>query len=233
MKPGDASQLAISSEQSPSGVSGASYNVSAARKPPTGKLVEDDGGVRFMDSPLLGTVYDELKAMRALIDDDSINDSSPQSIDNLDEELDLLSGGFDPPGLSLEDLQPSPAHIFRLWQVYTERVNPLTKIIHVPSVQPYLVEAAANPAKLPNNIQALLFSIYTLATVSMTADECQSLFGCSRDDALRRFSSGTHLALNQAEFLRNHDLETLQALLIYLVALALSQECTKMLTGES
>ncbi len=32
--------------------------------------VEDDGGVRFMDSYLLGTVYDELKAMREIVDEE-------------------------------------------------------------------------------------------------------------------------------------------------------------------
>ena len=184
---------------------------------PTGKLIEDDGGVRFMDSPLLETVYDELKAMCALVNDDNIEASSPQSPAAFDEGLDLLSGGYDSPSYSLEELQPSPAHVFRLWQIYTERVNPLTKIIHVPSVQPYLVEAAANPARLPKNIQALLFSIYTLATVSMTEEECQSLFSCSREAAMQRFSSGAHISLNRTGFLRNHDLETLQALLIYLV----------------
>lgn len=186
---------------------------------PAGKLiVEDDGGVRFVDSFLLGTVYDELKAMREIIDSEDSEDATPETTMTPDDNADLIMG-HETPQPPVEELQPSAVHIFRLWQIYLERVNPLTKIIHVPSLQPYVVEATSNPQSIPKNIEALLFAIYTLATVSLTPDECLTLLGYSRETALQRFSLGVRVTLNRIGFLKTHDLETLQAFVIYLVYL--------------
>jgi len=183
---------------------------------PTGRLVvESDGGVRFIDSILVGTVYEELKAMREIVDAEDNEASSPMdSTATPDEHSELIMGG-ESPKLTLEELQPSPGHIFRLWHMYLERVNPLTKVIHVPTLQPYLVDATNN-SPLPKNIEALLFAIYTLATVAMSSDECLNMLGYSKDAALERFSAGTRISLNRLGFLKCHDMETLQALIVYL-----------------
>lgn len=158
--------------------------------------------------------------MREIIDDDDKDEDVSMSVESMtmtpDENSDLLMGG-DTPETRLEDLQPDPGHIFRLWQIYLDRVNPLTKIIHVPTLQPYLVEATSGSQNIPKNVGALLFSIYTLATVSLTEDECQEMLGISREKALEKFSNGVRLALTRMGFLKCHDITTLQALVIYLV----------------
>lgn len=154
--------------------------------------------------------------MREIIDDD--NDDEPSS-DYMtpDDNSDLIMGG-DSPETNVDDLQPDPGHIFRLWQIYLDRVNPLTKIIHVPTLQPYFVEATSGTQRLPKNVEALLFSIYTLATVALSPEECQEMLGYSREKALHRFSTGVRLSLIRIGFLKSHDLFTLQALVIYLVS---------------
>lgn len=216
---------------------------------PAGKLIQEDGGVRFMDSFLLGTIYDEvsnaseylpyyqpmtvfnidtqLRAMREIVDaEDSPEDLSTEAT-SPDENSEMLLGG-DTPRHTVEELQPDPGHIFRLWQVFLDRVNPLTKIIHVPSVQPYLVEATSGSPNIPKSMEALLFSIYLLAALSLTADECQSLLGYSREKALQRFSAGVRLTLVRMGFLKSHDLVTIQAMVIYLVSfchLSCSKRC--------
>ncbi len=43
---------------------------------PTGKLVKEDGGVRFMDSFLLGTVYDEVCCAASLLPPVRLADAS-------------------------------------------------------------------------------------------------------------------------------------------------------------
>ncbi|TLS31277.1 hypothetical protein PpBr36_03208 [Pyricularia pennisetigena] len=185
-----------------------------------GKLIHEDGSVRFVDSYMLSTIYDELRAMRDIIDND---ESTPEdeSSDYMtpDTNADLVFGGDVAQGAgSTMELQPSPGHIFRLWQVFLDRVNPLIKLVHVPSLQPYLVEATAG-APLPKNIEALLFSIYTLAVVSLSDAECTSILGYGRDAALQRFSSGVRTSLIRIGFLKTHDLTTLQALVHYLISL--------------
>jgi hypothetical protein len=121
------------------------------------------------------------------------------------------------PGTDLDRLQPEPTQVFRLWQLYLDRVNPLTKVIHVPTVQPYIIEAVSNMARLPLNYQALLFSIFNMAAISLSEVECSSILGITRDEALRRFTTGLKHSLTRANFLKNHDMPTLQALVLYLV----------------
>ena len=113
---------------------------------------------------------------------------------------------------------PAPLAVFRLWHIFLERVNPLTKVVHVPSLEQVVIEAATHIEKLKLSHQALLFAIYTMATVAMTEEECCEQLELSRYDALQRFTAGTKLALVKLNFIKNHDMETLQALLLHLVS---------------
>ncbi|CAK7199617.1 hypothetical protein SEUCBS139899_002300 [Sporothrix eucalyptigena] len=204
-------------------------------KPPGKLIVEDDGGVRFVDSVMLGTIHEELRAMREIIDSEDNEDTTPDTTATPDDNSDLILAGIgmhsssgtsnaavhgDQQGpATLEELQPSPAHIFRLWQIFLERVNPLTKIVHVPTLQPYVVEATSGSHTVPPSVKTLLFAIYTLSTVSLTPDECLNMLGYSRETALQRFSNGVRLSLIKTNFMKAYDLETLQALVIYLISL--------------
>jgi hypothetical protein len=128
---------------------------------------------------------------------------------------------------NMDDLAPDPVHVFRLWQLFLDRVNPLTKIVHVPSLQPYVMEAATGMTGLPLNYQALLFAIYTMATLSLSDAECVHMLGVSRDRAIARFSAGARSALVRFNFLKNHDMAVLQALLFYLVSQKGHPFCTR------
>jgi hypothetical protein len=156
--------------------------------------------------------------MKEIVDTDDPEDSSVMGSEDLspDYNIDLLLPSDASSG-SNEDHQPDPVHVFRLWQLFVDRVNPLTKIIHVPSVQPYVMEAATNMNNIPLNYQALLFSIFTMAAVSLSDAEATQMLGCSRDDALRKYTIGTKMALTKFNFLKNYDMVALQALLLYLV----------------
>ncbi|ROW02361.1 hypothetical protein VSDG_02597 [Cytospora chrysosperma] len=69
------------------------------------------------------------------------------------------------------DFHPPGVQVLQLWQIYLEKVNPLLKITHTPTIQGQLVEAAANPAKIPKPLEALMFSIYFIAITAMTDEE--------------------------------------------------------------
>ncbi|KAK4138358.1 hypothetical protein BT67DRAFT_446501 [Trichocladium antarcticum] len=196
------------------------YDDPCAKFQITGKLYRENGSMRFVDNPLIGNIYDELRAMRDIIDgSDDDDDIGPESM-TPDDNSDLLFGADTPgPGAKIENLWPEAAHIFRLWQIYLDRVNPLTKIIHVPSLQPFVANAASGSQNVPMNVEALLFSIFVMAAVSLTPDECRGLLGYSREEALQRFSRGARLRLVGVGFLKSHDLTTLQALVIYLFSL--------------
>ncbi|KAI2641914.1 fungal-specific transcription factor domain-containing protein [Hypomontagnella submonticulosa] len=185
---------------------------------PLGKLIIDDGGVKFIDSFLWANIHSELSAMREILEDEETEDASTPAESHASD----LNAGLvlsDTSNANLEELHPQPAHVFRLWQIFLERVDPLTKVIHVPSVQPLLVEAATSRGNVPKNIEALLFSIYLMASVALNEDECIDRFGYSKDEAYSRFSKGCRSALMRIGILKNYDLVVLQALVLYLFSL--------------
>ncbi|OTA99208.1 hypothetical protein M426DRAFT_68259 [Hypoxylon sp. CI-4A] len=186
---------------------------------PLGKLIVDEGGVKFIDSYLWASIHGELSAMREILEDEDMTEDPCTPADSQASDVNASLILSDTSNASLEELHPPPAHIFRLWQVFLERVNPLTKVIHVPSVQPLLVEAATSRDNVPKNAEALLFAIYLMAIVTLKEDECMEQFGCAKADAYNRFSKGCRSALVRIGILKNYDLIVLQALVLYLFSL--------------
>ncbi|KAF5009747.1 hypothetical protein FDECE_4093 [Fusarium decemcellulare] len=188
---------------------------------PAGKIVVEDGSVKFMDSYLWGIIHENLKEMRQVIEAETPEDSqdllSPDTTRIDDEHVDLLLNGIS--SMQLDDLVPLPVHVFRLWQIFVERVNPLTKLVHVPTLQPVVIEAVTNHMNVSKNSQALLFAIYLSSVVSMTDKECRTMLDMPRDEALGRFTKGVKAALTKSNFLVNYDMVTLQALVLYLICL--------------
>lgn len=155
----------------------------------------------------------QLVGMQDLVETTSY-ELDPVSLSN-SNNADLLLCGDDP-AVDLAALRPDAAHVFRLWQLFLDRVNPLGKILHVPTVQPLIVQSAADMRHMPLQHQALIFAIYTIAVVSASEDESLVMFNMSRDEALSRFMMGAKLALIRFEFLHNFDMAALQALILYL-----------------
>ncbi|EXF76921.1 C6 zinc finger protein [Colletotrichum fioriniae PJ7] len=190
---------------------------------PAGKLVAEGGTVRFMDNFLWATVYEELRGMRELVEhEEDIAEAEPYDWDpgaSMPDYSEYLLVGGNLPSEKPHDLYPSAGQIFGLWQIFLERVNSLTKIIHPPTLQQSVAEAAAGPGNLPHNIDALLFAVYSMSIVSMTDGECLAMLGFTCKAAFRRFSSGVRASLLQAQFLKSHDLTTLQALVLHIMSI--------------
>lgn len=118
---------------------------------------------------------------------------------------------------NIEDLQPDPIHAFKLWQLFLERVNPLFKVVHVPTAQPMVMDGATNIAALPHHQQALVFSIYAMAALSLSDSESVQLLGMSRESAIQKFLAGTKVSLIRFNFLKNYNMTALQALIHFMV----------------
>ncbi|GAP90853.1 putative fungal specific transcription factor domain-containing [Rosellinia necatrix] len=185
-----------------------------------GKVVEEDGNVRFMDNYIRISFHDELAAMRNIIDDDDHDQESESGTVGLspDNNADLFLGVEDTT-IDLQELQPDLVNVFRLWQLFIDRVNPIIKVVHIPSLQSYVLDSANDINKIPLPYQALLFAIYTMTVVSLTNQEAIQLLGTTREDALNRFTRGTKLALTRSNFLKNYNMTILQALALYMLSL--------------
>jgi hypothetical protein len=146
--------------------------------------------------------------------------------DNDDGLLDFESPLSDPltgaflggPQLSLLRYHPSRLDAMALWETYAENVEPLCKMLHVPSTRRMIEKLSANPGLASGSEECLLFAIYHFAIFSVAEEECARRFGRSRQ-ALR---SQYHLALRQAlvntSFLKTTHLAVLQALVLLLLS---------------
>ncbi|KAL1866129.1 hypothetical protein VTK73DRAFT_4874 [Phialemonium thermophilum] len=112
---------------------------------------------------------------------------------------------------------PEPRHIYRFWQIFVEKVNPLIKVVHVPTLQQRILDASWEPSSIPTSLSVLLFTIYSLAVTAISEDECRSSFGESRSALLGRYRALAFQGLVTANFLITKDFEVLQALFLFLV----------------
>ncbi|RDW72748.1 uncharacterized protein DSM5745_07920 [Aspergillus mulundensis] len=134
------------------------------------------------------------------------------------ETTDPLFGGENNP-VDLSSHHPEPSLIFRLWQMYLERVDPLFKVTHTPSLQGRIVEAIADVKRISPGFEALMFCIYCMAVLSVTSDECEARLGLSRDELLPGYQRSCRRALINCGFLQSDDREILTALFFYLTSL--------------
>lgn len=119
---------------------------------------------------------------------------------------------------NLSKAHPSTIHIFQLWQIYIDNINPLLKITHIPTIQPKVIEASSNLENAPKNIEALMFAIYVMAITSLDDQEVEMRFNAPKKELLGRYFAALQQALTNAGFLRDRDHITLQAYLLYLVS---------------
>jgi hypothetical protein len=79
--------------------------------------------------------------------------------------------GYKSADVDLRGCHPLPSHIPFLWSVFRENVDPLIKILHVPTMEEILRDARKNPSDLSPGNAALVFAIYYSAVVSMEPEE--------------------------------------------------------------
>ena len=120
----------------------------------------------------------------------------------------------------LPSLHPSAAHMALLCDLYSHNVDPMFKVLHIPTLRKMVMKAASNMQSVPsgNYVEALLFSVYYAAITSLTHEQCREYFHDYRDSLLARHRAGTEIALVNADLLNTTELGTIQALSIFIVS---------------
>lgn len=134
--------------------------------------------------------------------------------------------------VELHTLHPEPAHLFRLWQIYLEHVDPLLKVTHTPTLQASIVEAASNLKDISPSLEALMFSIYCMAVLSLSCEECESMFKTSKNELTTRYHFGCQQALLNCNFLRTGSRDCLTALFLYLVSIVYTSKLALLITSR-
>ncbi|KAL0941382.1 fungal specific transcription factor domain-containing protein [Colletotrichum truncatum] len=178
---------------------------------PNGKIVLDGGRRTFMESPLRSNVVDHLQFSNLSLDDEAGESTdSPDSVatSDVNDNGNLSSRG----SMDFDLLALGPVEMLRLWQVFLERVNPMTKVIHVPSLEPLVFEAATDHGNVTPDIEALLCSINVLAIMALSELESEQILKISKEKALEKSTSALRKALTRVDFLRRYNLTILQCL---------------------
>lgn len=114
---------------------------------------------------------------------------------------------------------PSSESILQLWRIFTERIDPLTKVVHVPTLQAAIQKAASNITTVPRTFETLMFAMYSTAVMSLKDDECKEKFAAPRKTLLARYITATKAALLRAKFMGTTSLVVLQALVLHLLSI--------------
>ena len=143
---------------------------------------------------------------------DSHHGRKPSSLD-----MGGLFASFNPSMADPKSYFPSRWDAIKLWQAFVTNVDPVIKILHIPTAQATIFAAINQAGNVGDDLNALLFSIFFAAITSLTATDAAALLRQSKSVALNRFKQGLEHSLARANILDIPSMRSLQAMTIYLV----------------
>ncbi|KAK4153437.1 hypothetical protein C8A00DRAFT_15318 [Chaetomidium leptoderma] len=171
-----------------------------------GTLLASQGTSRYVNSRLWRK-----------LGDDELQSASDQ--EDVGFPSDPFTGTFiGSPQLGLLQHHPTHQDAMMLWDTHTENVEPLCKILHLPSTRSMVERISREPAMASKPDECLLFAIYHFAVFSMADGETTTKLGHSRDALLEQYHFATRQALVNVSFLKTTDPTVLQALVLLLLS---------------
>ena len=106
-----------------------------------------------------------------------------------------------------------------IWKTFVDCVDPIVKILHIPSMSIIINSLRGKFSSLGPGIKALLFAVSLAAAVALEEDEAVESFRTPKEELVSRFRLCTEQALGHAQFLTSKDLVVLQASVLYVSTL--------------
>ncbi|CAK3762626.1 transcriptional regulatory [Lecanosticta acicola] len=189
-----------------------------------GRLVVNEGKSRYINNSFWASLSNEVEDLKGILNQSSDEEdnlaSSPGS--NAPQAPSNHHGfvfGFGSQNVDMLSLHPLPGQISEYWDLYKDRVDPLVKILHLPTLEPTILNAASHLSNLSRGFECLLFAVYYGATTSLSARDCLLKLGEEKLNLLARYRFGIEQALARANFLTTEEMVVLQSLVIFLICL--------------
>ncbi|CAK7264707.1 hypothetical protein SEPCBS119000_001131 [Sporothrix epigloea] len=191
-------------------------------------LLRNTYASRYINEVLLSRILEEedeirsaLASPREVEGDESLdNDASETSAPAVTLFGTLTNSRYIPQSPSMRNsnsrLHPPKRHAMQLWNTYLQIVEPMSKVLHVPTAQVSFFTAVHAPEKADPAFESLLFSIYYASVTAYLPEDYRATFGEDKAVGLDRYRAGMERALVQARFLESPSLPTLQALTLFL-----------------
>ncbi|KAJ5587701.1 uncharacterized protein N7459_003466 [Penicillium hispanicum] len=193
-----------------------------------GRLVIDDTRSCYVSNILWASLGDEIEELRDLLHEptsDMEEEECDVPVDNSVLESSTSSGcnaaimGFQTLAQSLLSYHPSVSQSVALLEIFKDNVALLVRIFHMPTLINTFWDAIASLDTVDRDTEALLFSIYYSAVISMEPQQCESLLGISQAAALKHYQFATQQAIARADVLNTQSMVLLQAVVLFLTAL--------------
>ncbi|KAH6880675.1 hypothetical protein B0T10DRAFT_142317 [Thelonectria olida] len=199
------------------------------------RLFIHSGGSRFVNTCMLDVLEQEVPSLKGTLEKNEQHDSADDSLRSAPEggatgrslhfrPMSSVNGWFGP--------LLHPQTLQRMWSLFKVRVDPVVKVLHIPSLDP-IITAARDLSRLSEELKALVFAICYGAIASLSDEECLAEFGESHAILSSQYRSACEQACALGGFLESTKIITLQAYVIYLAGLR-RDESTKVvwsLTG--
>lgn len=161
----------------------------------------------------------QVDELRDMLESGSDEDDELSSIDYSGPGPSMALFGFRAAASSLRSLHPSSEQAAALFDFFLQNVLPMVHIFHKPTLFRSFYEHLAVLDSIDRNSEALLFSIYYSAVISLTDEESISFLGSPRDVLLERYKFAVEQAIARADLLNTQSMVLLQGVVIYLTAL--------------
>ncbi|KXH66782.1 fungal specific transcription factor [Colletotrichum salicis] len=178
-----------------------------------GWLVQTKNGVEFRDSKTASATREDEQTIRALFEVESEQSTWLPALAFFNQHHDYM--GLSPASGLSYNCVPSSPNIIILWRVFLDRVNPVTKILHIPTFQANIAEAVSNFHAISPITQGLLFSIFLAASGTLSQKEHWDMLHWSKKDASTVLSRGFKTAMARYNYLKRFNEDTIRSLIFY------------------
>ena len=166
----------------------------------------------------------EMVGIREVLDRDFPEDdaeSACQEPAQPAQSFDIVLFGVSSCAINPSIIEPPPeSSIYALLNIYLSRVDPLYKMMHVPSLRTLLLaepQGLRNP-RIAAASDALRFAVYFTAACTLDETECQNIFQKDKNGMRDKFRLATEVMLSTANLQTTRDITVLQAFAVYLVS---------------
>nr|OQO13184.1 hypothetical protein B0A51_17700 [Rachicladosporium sp. CCFEE 5018] len=192
-----------------------------------GRLVVNEGRSRYINSSFWANLSNEVEDLKGILnhsDDSDFEDGDSPSAGNqlpshAQQNHNGFIFGFSSQNVDMLSLHPLPSYVPLYWQTYKENVDPLVKVLHIPTIEPTILRAASHLAQLSKGFEVLLFTVYYAAVTSLSLKHCYERFNEDKGVLLTRYRFAIEQALARANFLTTEEVIVLQAFVVFLICL--------------
>ncbi|PSR99098.1 hypothetical protein BD289DRAFT_458672 [Coniella lustricola] len=179
----------------------------------SGRFVSEGAKSRYINSAVWLSVGD------AQLEDlsDESDGSSPPLLPVESLSFDPIFGTPSRAPQSLLHAHPSHEDALKLWRAHVHNIEPLCRILHIPTTTEMITSVSRNPATATRSQECQLFAIYHSAVYSLSDEDCQREFYSMRSFLLVYYQQALRQALVNASWLKTTEFTIMQAYLLFLI----------------